>query len=196
MPKGNPLSDEQRDKIGRLIDVGLGNEEIAELLGLTDSSVSKHRRILCLVKEDKLEAAEKDALSTKNIPALEWALKRCGKTLPPKKAEPPKNQTEPLFDTVELKKAVAEAISENCKDSKIEQIDPTQMGRIMKALGEITELLEKQNSWFENVCINLELITGNQCAIKAETKENLGQCVNALTGIQKYGIKWNGGTRR
>lgn len=140
------ITDEQRDNVIRLSDLGLKGTEIAKILLISETTVATIVSMAKAVKDDDWDSIKRITGYTKSQVTLNWALKKYNKSIPEPKPEPvpliPKMNVDmkPELNIDGIKTVVAEAIAENCK-GHIEQIDKDQMGRIMLAMGRITDAL-------------------------------------------------------
>lgn len=155
-------TDELRERTLILASYGVPGAEIAKVIGCSArSTVNNTIRVAKLVESDQLEEAKAISISAcKSMAAFEWACKKYGKKLPepePKPEEPkeipvinnqPTEIAKPL-NLAEIRNIVNDAIKENCKDAKIEQIDKDQMARIMYALAKIDERLEMIETYID-----------------------------------------------
>ncbi len=157
-------TDELRERTVYLASYGVPGPEIAKIIGCeAKSTVNNMIRVAKLVESDQLEEAKAISITAcKSLAGFEWACKKYGKKLPepePKPEEPkeipvinnpPIEVTKPL-NLAEIRNAVNDAIKENCKDAKIEQIDKDQMARIMYALAKIDERLEMIETYIDTM---------------------------------------------
>lgn len=141
------LTDKDRDNVATLLNLGMKQIDVAKMLEIGKTSVSNIYIALTYAREEKWD--ELRTMINKKLGAtVEWALKHEGKELPPEPKEIPTftlpliAETPQKMDMAEIKRVVTDAIAENCKDAKIEQIDKDQMARVMYALARIDERLE------------------------------------------------------
>lgn len=137
------MTDELKERVLYLSSFGIPGQEIANTIGISaKSTVNNLIRIAKAVEEDRIEDARQISISCHCPGHFDWAMKKYGKKLPEPKPVPKFIQeTQQKMDMAEIKRVVTDAIAENCKDAKIEQIDKDQMARIMLALGKITDAL-------------------------------------------------------
>lgn len=151
------LSDEQRDQIIRIVDAGISQTEAAKILGVSLSAVNNTVCVAKAVREEDWERYSTLRDSVASRVTFDWALSKYGKTQPKEEEKPTpekkeRNNNDELFVKL-LKEACSEAIEENCKDNKVEQIDKDQMARIMFALGNINSTLEKIVEKLDDLCM-------------------------------------------
>lgn len=157
-------TDELRERTLILASYGVPGAEIARIIGCeAKSTVNNMIRVAKLVESDQLEEAKNIAITAcKSMVPFEWACKKYGKKLPDPEPEPEKIKEKPkvdissvgnapLIDINEVRNAINDAIKENCKDAKIEQVDKDQMARIMYALAKIDERLEMIETCIDSI---------------------------------------------
>lgn len=137
------MTDELKERVLYLSSFGIPGQEIANTIGIgAKSTVNNLIRIAKAVEEDRIEDARQISISCHCPGHFDWAMKKYGKKLPEPKPVPKFIQeTQQKMDMAEIKRVVTDAIAENCKDAKIEQIDKDQIARIMLAMGKITDAL-------------------------------------------------------
>ena len=151
------LSDEQRDQIIRIVDAGISQTEAAKILGVSLSAVNNTVCVAKAVREEDWERYSTLRDSVASRVTFDWALSKYGKTQPKEEEKPTpekkeRNNNDELFVKL-LKEACSEAIEENCKDNKVEQIDKDQMARIMFEIGNINSTLEKIVEKLDDLCM-------------------------------------------
>lgn len=157
-------TDELRERTIYLASYGVPGPEIARIIGCeAKSTVNNMIRVAKLVESDQLEEAKAISITAcKSLAGFEWACKKYGKKLPepePKHEEPKEipvinNRPTEIAKSLnldEIRNAVNDAIKENCKDAKIEQVDKDQMARIMYALAKIDERLEMIETYIDGI---------------------------------------------
>ena len=155
-------TDELRERTVYLASYGVPGPEIAKIIGCeAKSTVNNMIRVAKLVESDQLEEAKAISITAcKSLAGFEWACKKYGKKLPEPEPEKPKEipminippvEIAKTTDTNAIKNAINDAIKENCKDAKIEQIDKDQMARIMYALAKIDERLEMIETYIDTM---------------------------------------------
>lgn len=151
------LTDEQRDNVFTLCELGLQQQEVAKILGIGKATVGNIKQAVKYAKDDNWDGL-REMVDKKLASTVEWALKHEGKKLPPKE-EPkpvpqivlPLQETQKKMDLAEVKRIMTEVVAENVKDARIEQIDKDQMARVMYALAKIDERLETIGQWLETM---------------------------------------------
>ena len=122
MPAGISVTNEQREIISALyFDAKMSGSTIAEKMGVSTQVVYTQGKLEKMVREGRIEDAVHYTMNNQmGKSALEWALKKYGKTLPVLKEEPK------VVPSIEQK-------------NEVKQIDKDQIARIMYALGNIDD---------------------------------------------------------